>query len=129
MTFTVRYFFPDSSVNNFWVAARVKNTRVIGHVSQVWKTNTQYVKLGESCYSLSIFCIMNLQELLEKKIGADLTLLIKLKYQNKQNKIKVISKYICRWNLRLDILRIFSEFKLAWGVLVMWNFFNLAFLL
>ena len=120
MTFTkpIRYFFPDSSEKNFWVAARVKNKA--SHWRCKSSVKNEYT-IRETAQNLLLFQHILRYELARatrrKKISADLILLRKLKYQNKQNKMKVLSKYIFRWNLRLEILRIFSEFKFAWGAI------------
>ena len=113
MTFTVpiRYFSPQiSSVKNFWIATRVKNK------TRHWrcKSSVENVySICETAWNLLISEHILRYELARatlgrKKISVDLILLIKLKYRNKQNKMNVVSKNIFRWNLKLEVLRIFN---------------------
>ena len=86
-------FFKISAVKNSRVAARVKKTRrrVTECKKLSLKNETQYMELSEICYCLKI--LYNLQEL-KKKISEYLIFLIKWNYQNKQNRVKVLWKYI-----------------------------------
>ena len=86
-------FFKISAVTNSWVVARVKTTRrrVTECKKLSLKNETQYMELSEICYCLKI--LYNLQEL-KKKISEYLIFLIKWNYQNKQNRVKVLWKYI-----------------------------------
>ena len=86
-------FFKISAVKNSWVVARVKKTRrrVTECKKLSLRNETQYMELSEICYCLKI--LYNLQEL-KKKISEYLIFLIKWNYQNKQNRMKVLWKYI-----------------------------------
>ena len=86
-------FFKISAVKNSWVVARVKKTRrqVTECKKLSLKNETQYMELSEICYCLKI--LYNLQKL-KKKISEYLIFLIKWNYQNKQNRMKVLWKYI-----------------------------------